>query len=178
MVEPTIGPELGMEREGEVPPMPDGDSAMVERRDCGRSLPDPGRDRRPDEDRVERRLQIPHGEFQLEGLPLPSKGVPGHCHIDKTERVDTGVIDFAGSEDHSCAGSEDTAVIFQEGAAHPVLLDQTRDGGRLASRHGETVELVQLVRVADGDHRKVVARPFAKGGREGGRMLGYVSLEG
>src|SRR5690606_131388 len=75
------------------------------------------------------------------------------------------------------AGRKDAAVELEERAAHPVLLDQPGDGRRLAARHGEAVETLEVDAVPYGDHRRVVARPLVEGRLKGGDVLAHIALE-
>src|SRR5665647_532679 len=98
-----------MERERHMLPILNRNYSLFHPGKHGNTGSSKGRNGCTDENRMESAASKSFNrEVSFKRFPLPPECVPVHCHIDKAQRVDAGIIDMGRHQHHASAGSKNT----------------------------------------------------------------------
>src|SRR5215203_4177343 len=163
LVDAGVVGELGVEGSDQEASLPEKHGFAVE---LGEDLDVAARlvdSRGPDEDAAQRRLVAAELEIGLEAGDLTAVGVARDLGVDQAEVLSV-------EDDQARAGAEDRLLEAPDRVLEAVEAHQAHEGGRLAARHDEAVEALELLRFAHLD--RVRTEP-----PQHGRVLAEVPLE-
>src|SRR3954451_849615 len=139
LVHPSVVSELRVERGDQEPPLPEQHRIAVELRENLHPFADVGDPGGPDEDAAQGLLLVFEREVSLEARHLASIGVAVDADVHLPDEA------LAPHEDHSGAGAEHDSRELSQGFFERVEADQPADRGRLAARHDEAVEPLEML---------------------------------
>src|ERR687888_352161 len=156
LVHARVVRQLRMERRDEEPPLPREHRVAAVLGEHLDVRPRGEHARRADEDAAQRLVLAGEREVGLEARDLAAVGVPCHLEVE---------------DDHPRARAEDRPGERAQRLVEAVEAHQAHEGRRLAARHDEPVEALELLRQAHLDHVRAEAA-------EHRRVLAEVPLDG